>query len=94
MSLGVTKCADVSLKPRKKGYKKGYTNTDFRAIETKRNRMKITNEYKRVGDPDAFNEGTYRLAICDEYFAIDKKVVRTRTDERALVAGGAKWQAK
>jgi hypothetical protein len=34
-------------------------------------------------EPDGFDEGTYRLAV-----------VRTKTDERALAAGGAKCQAK
>ena len=56
--------------------------------------MKITNEYKRVGDPDAFSEGTYRLAVCNGCFVTSNKVVRTKTDERALAAGGAKCQAK
>jgi hypothetical protein len=56
--------------------------------------MKMTNKHKQVGDPDRFDEGTYRLAVCNECFAISNKVVRTRTDERALAAGGAKWQAK
>ena len=54
----------------------------------------MTNKDKEVGDPDGFDEGTYRLAVCNEGFAISNKVVPTKTDERALAAGGAKWQAK
>jgi len=51
--------------------------------------MKITNKYKKVGDPDGFDEGTYRLVVCNECFATRNKVVRTKADERALAAGGA-----
>jgi hypothetical protein len=58
-------------------------------METMRNRMKMTNKLKHVGDPDDFDEGTYRLAVSNEYFAASNKVVRTKTDERALAAGGA-----
>ena len=49
---------------------------------------------KQAGDPDGFDEGTYRLAISNGCFATSNKVVRTKTDERALAAGGAKCQAK
>ena len=56
--------------------------------------MKITNKYKKVGDPDGFDEGTSRLAVCNEGFATSNKVVRTETDQRAPAVGGAKWQAK
>jgi len=56
--------------------------------------MKMTTKHKQVGDPDGFDEGTWRLAVCNECFAISNKVVRTKTDQRALAAGGAKWQAK
>jgi hypothetical protein len=56
--------------------------------------MKKTNKHKQVGHPDGFDGGTSRLAVCNECFAISNKVVRTKTDERALAAGGAKWQAK
>jgi hypothetical protein len=56
--------------------------------------MKMTNKDTQVGDPDGGNEGTCRLAVCNECFPISNKVVRTKTDERALAAGGAKWQAK
>jgi hypothetical protein len=56
--------------------------------------MKMTNKLKQVGNPDDFDEGTCRLAVCNECFAISNKVVRTKTDERALAAGGAKWQAR
>jgi len=31
-----------------------------------------------------------KLAVCNECFATSNKVVRTKTDERALAAGGAK----
>lgn len=51
--------------------------------------MKITNKYKKVGDPDDFNGGIYRLALSNECFATSKKLARTKTDERALAAGGA-----
>ena len=47
----------------------------------------MTNKDTQVGDLYGFDEGT----CC---FAISNKVVRTRTDERALAAGGAKCQAK
>jgi hypothetical protein len=56
--------------------------------------MKMTNKDTPVVDPDGDDEGTCRLAVCNECFAIINKVVRTKTDERALAAGGAKWQAK
>ena len=59
-----------------------------------RNRMKITNKDTQVGESDGDDEGTGRLAVCNECFPISNKVVRTKTDERALAAGGAKWQAK
>jgi len=51
--------------------------------------MKITNKYKKVGDPDGFDDGTSRLVVCNECFATSNKVVRTKIDELAL-AGGAK----
>ena len=51
--------------------------------------MKITNKYKKVADPDDFDEGTSRLGVCNECFATSKKLVRTKIDELAL-AGGAK----
>lgn len=51
--------------------------------------MKMTNKLKQVGDPDDFDESTYRLAVSYECFATNNKVVRKRTDERALAAGGA-----
>ena len=49
----------------------------------------MSNIDKQVGDPGGFDEGTYRLAICNECFATSNKVVHTKTDERALAAGGA-----
>jgi hypothetical protein len=51
--------------------------------------MKMTNKDKQVGNPDDFDEGTSRLVVCNECFAISNKVVRTTIDERALAAGGA-----
>ena len=56
--------------------------------------MKMTNKLKQVGDPDDFDEGTYRFAVSKECFATAKKLVRTKTDERALAAGGALLQPK
>jgi len=56
--------------------------------------MKMTNKDTQVADPDGDDEGTCRLALCNECFAISNKVVRTKTDEGTLTAGGAKWQAK
>jgi hypothetical protein len=50
----------------------------------------MTNKEKEVGDPDGFDEGTYRLAVWNECFAISNKVVRTNTDQRALASRGAK----
>ena len=52
--------------------------------------MKMTNKDKQVGNPDDFDRGTYRLAICNECFATRNKVVRTKPDERALAEEGAK----
>ena len=52
--------------------------------------MKITNKYKKVGDPDGFNEGTSWVVVCNECFATSNKVVGTKTDERALAEEGAK----
>jgi len=63
---------------------KGYTNI----AETKRNTMKKT-QHKQVDDPDGFDEGTYRLEVCNESFSTSNKVVLTKTNERALAAGGA-----
>ena len=51
--------------------------------------MKMTNKLKQVGDPDDFDEGTYRLAVSNEWFATSKKLVRIKTNDRALAAGGA-----
>jgi hypothetical protein len=56
--------------------------------------MKMTNKDTQAGDPDRDDERTCRLAVCNECFAISNKLIRTKTDERALVLGGAKWQAK
>ena len=54
----------------------------------------MTNKDTQVGDPDRDDEGTCRLAVCNECFATSTRRVRTKIDERALAAGGAKWQAK
>ena len=50
----------------------------------------MTNTDKQVGDTVGFDEGTYRLAICNQCFATSNKVVLTKTCERALVEEGAK----
>ena len=47
------------------------------------------NKLKQVGDPDYFDEGTYRLAVSNQWFEISKRLVRTKTNERGLAAGGA-----
>jgi hypothetical protein len=75
-------------KTTKKGVKKGVYEHWPLAIETKRNRMKKT-QHKQVADPDGFDEGTYRLEVCNESFSTSNKVVPTKTNERALAAGGA-----
>jgi hypothetical protein len=49
--------------------------------------MKMTNE--QFGNPDDFDGRTYGLAVSNECLATRKKLVRTKTDERALAAGGA-----
>ena len=49
----------------------------------------MTNKDKQVGNPDDFDGGTYGLAISNESFVTSRKLVRTKTDERALAAGGA-----
>ena len=54
-----------------------------------RNTMKVSNKLKQVGDPDEFDEGTYRLAVSKGCFEISKRLVRIKTDDRALAAGGA-----
>jgi hypothetical protein len=51
--------------------------------------MKMTNKDKQVGNPDDFDGGTYGLTVSNECFAISKKLVRTKTDERPLAVGGA-----
>ena len=48
----------------------------------------MTNKDKQIGKPVDF-DGTYGLAVSNECFATSKKLVRTKTDERALAAGGA-----
>jgi hypothetical protein len=49
----------------------------------------MTNQPKQVGNADAFVGGSCGLAVSNECFATSKKLVRTKTDERALAAGGA-----
>jgi len=49
----------------------------------------MTNKHKQVADPNCFDEAIYRLAVCKVCFATSKKLVSTKTDERALAAGGA-----
>lgn len=49
----------------------------------------MTNKLKQVDNPDEFASSTYGLAVSNECFATSKKLVRTKTDERALAAGGA-----
>jgi hypothetical protein len=51
--------------------------------------MKMTSKHKQVSDPLLSMMSTYRLAICYECFAIADKVIHTKTDKRALAAGGA-----
>jgi hypothetical protein len=51
--------------------------------------MKMTNTHNHVANPASFDEGTYGLEICNESFATSNKVVRAKTDELALAAGGA-----
>ena len=49
----------------------------------------MTSKDKQVGNPDDFAGGTYGLAVSNECFATSQKLARTKTDERALAAGGA-----
>ena len=49
----------------------------------------MTNKDKQVGNADDFDGGTYGLAGSNECFATSKKLVRTKTDERALAEEGA-----
>jgi hypothetical protein len=49
----------------------------------------MTNTHKQVADPAGCDEGTYGPGVCNESFATSKKVVRTKTNERALAARGA-----
>jgi len=51
--------------------------------------MKMTNEDKQVGNPDDFDGRTYGLAVSNGCFPSSNKIVRTKTDEHALAAGGA-----
>ena len=50
----------------------------------------MTNKDKQVGNPDDFDGSTYGLAVSNECFDISKKLLRTKTDEHALAAEGAK----
>lgn len=49
----------------------------------------MTNKDKQVGNPDDFDGGTCGLAVSNESFAAGKKLVLTKTDERALAVEGA-----
>ena len=49
----------------------------------------MTNKHKQVAGPAGFDESTYGLEVSNECFATSNKVVRTKTEERALAAGGA-----
>jgi hypothetical protein len=49
----------------------------------------MTNKLKQVADPDGFDEGSYRPAVCNECFTTSTRTVRTKTDQCALAAGGA-----
>ena len=49
----------------------------------------MTNKLKQVGNPDDFDGSTYWLAVSNQYSATSKKLVRTKTDQRALAARGA-----
>jgi len=71
----------------KRGKERGIGTLAFGPWKVERNRMKMTN--KQVANPDDFAGGIYGLAVSNECFATSKKVVRTKTDERALAAGGA-----
>ena len=48
----------------------------------------MTNKLKQLGNPDDFDRGTDGLAVSNECFATSKKLVRTKTDEPVLAAGG------
>jgi len=49
----------------------------------------MTNKHQRVADHNGFGEGTYRLAVWNDFFAINTRRVRTKTDDRAPASGGA-----
>jgi hypothetical protein len=49
----------------------------------------MTNKHEQVADPNGFDERTYGLEVCNESFATSN-VVRTKTDDRARAARGAK----
>jgi hypothetical protein len=77
------------LKTRKKGVKKGVKNNGLWVIKTERDRMKMTNRLKQVGDPEDFDEGTYTFAVSKKCFAPGRKLVRTKTHKLRLQRGGA-----
>jgi len=74
----------------KRGKERGIRTLAFGPEKVERNRMKMTNKHKQVGEPDGFDEGTYRLAVCNQFFATSNKVVHTKTYECALPEEGAK----
>ena len=49
----------------------------------------MTSKHNQAADPDRFDQGTYGLEVCNESFSTSNKVVLTKTNERALAAGGA-----
>jgi hypothetical protein len=55
----------------------------------------MSNKLKRVGDPDDFDEGTYKLAVSNECFAISKRFLRTKTmSVRLLGEVPNDWRSK
>ena len=56
--------------------------------------MKMSIKDTQVGDLDGFDEGAYRLAVCNQCFATSNKVVHTKTYECALAEVGVKLWAK
>ena len=70
-------------------------NIGVGAIGTKRKRMKTKNNHKQVGDLDGFDEGTYRLEVCNESSSTSNKVVRTKTmNVRLLREVPNDWRSK
>ena len=72
----------------KRGKERGNEHWPLGQRKVERNRMKMTNKDK-AGKPDDFDGGTYTPVVWNECFATNTRRVRTKTDERALAAGGA-----